>query len=78
MAEVNPLRVARWHCHCRKPRNVPVALTMDLVSVLRRLQVPPEATVVTFKCRCGVVEVPARAFGIVTPRPPMEVRAPQG
>lgn len=74
MEEVNPWRVARWHCHCRKPRNVPVALTMDLVAVLRRLQVPPEATVVTFKCRCGVIEVPARAFGIVTPAAPVQHR----
>lgn len=53
---------------------MPVALTMDLVAVLRRLQVPPEATVVTFKCRCGVIEVPARAFGIVTPAAPMQHR----
>lgn len=61
------LRVAKWHCHCRVPRRVPVALPRDLVAVLRRLQVPPEATVVTFKCRCGVIEVPARAFGITLP-----------
>lgn len=58
------LRVARWHCHCRHPKRVPVAIPADLVAVLRRMQVPPEATVVTFKCRCGVIEVPARAFGV--------------
>ena len=66
------LRVARWHCHCRTPRRVPVAIPMDFVAVLRRLQVPPDATVCTFKCRCGVIEVPARAFGIVLPVVPVQ------
>lgn len=69
-------RVANWHCHCRRPRRVPVALPMDFVAVLRRLQVPPEATVVTFKCRCGVIEVPARAFGVtLTVERPTQHRA---
>jgi hypothetical protein len=64
---VEALRVAKWHCHCPRPRRVPVALPLDTIAVLRRLQVPPDATVLTFKCRCGVIEVPARAFGIVLP-----------
>jgi hypothetical protein len=64
---VEALRVAKWHCHCPRPRRVPVALPLDTIAVLRRLQVPPDATVLTFKCRCGVIEVPARAFGIILP-----------
>ena len=57
----------QWFCRCSpKPHLLRAHLTKEVVAVLSKWQVPSNATVMTVECRCGVVQVPARAFGIIT------------